>query len=238
MKKINYIAHRGLHDNLAPENTFSAFLKANKLHLPIEFDVQLTKDNQVVVFHDKSLERLVGVKKNIYECTYDELKKYKIKGTNEKIPLLKEVLDLIDGTSFLDIEIKDYKRIFKLVEIVSNLMQNYNGKYQVKSFNPLIVYLYKRKNPHINCGVLVSNFDNTKLPGFVKKFLLDLKYIRIYKPDFIAYNIDKINEKIIKKIRDKNIELHLYTIDTLEKLKKARVLCNTIIFEKITIEKD
>ena len=238
MEVITYIAHRGLHDKKTPENSISAFLKANKLKLPIELDVQLTSDDQVVVFHDKSLERLVGIKKNISLCTYEELRKYKIKGSNERIPLLKEVLDLIDGTSFLDIEIKHYKRIFKLVIMVSDLMHNYNGKYQIKSFNPLIPYLYKRKNPHIKCGVLVGSLDKTKLPKFIKRFLLDLKYLWLYKPDFIAYNIEEVNDKIIKKIDKYNIPLHLYTIDTLEKLKRARKLSNTIIFEKITIEKD
>ena len=84
----------------------------------------------------------------------------------------------------------------------------------------------------------MGSLDKTKLPKFIKRFLLDLKYLWLYKPDFIAYNIEEVNDKIIKKIDKYNIPLHLYTIDTLEKLKRARKLSNTIIFEKITIEKD
>ena len=236
--KINYIAHRGLHDKKTPENTISAFLKANKHRLPIELDVQLTKDDELIVFHDKNLKRLIGVDKDIGDCSYEEIRKYKIKNSEEKIPLLREVLDLIDGSSYLDIEIKHYNRPFKLIKKVSALMQNYKGKYQIKSFNPLIPYLYKRKNPEIKCGILVGNLDKTKLPKILKKILLDLKYLWIYKPDFIAYNIDDINDKTIKKINKYNIPLHLFTIDTLEKLKKAKGLSDTIIFEKITIEKD
>ena len=217
---------------MVPENSISAFLKANKVKLPIELDVQLTKDDQLVVFHDKSLKRLVGVDKNIYDCTYEEIKKYKLNKTNEGIPLLKEVLDLIDGSSYLDIEIKHYKSPFKLVKMVNKLMQGYIGEYQIKSFNPLIPYLYKKLNPQIKCGVLVGNLNKTKLPRFVKKFLLELRYLRFYKPDFVAYSIDDIKDDIIKLINKKNIDLHLFTIDTKEKLRKAQKLCDTIIFEK------
>ena len=53
--------HRGLHDDKNPENTMAAFNAAIKKRLPIELDVTLTKDKQVIVFHDKKLKRLFGV---------------------------------------------------------------------------------------------------------------------------------------------------------------------------------
>ena len=59
MLKNKIIAHRGVFDNeKVVENTLESFKKAIHYHYPIELDVQLTKDNYLVVFHDESLRRL------------------------------------------------------------------------------------------------------------------------------------------------------------------------------------
>ena len=107
-----YIAHRRLHDGvLIPENSLLAFEKAIEKNYSIEFDITISKDNQIVVFHDEDLYRLCGLKENIEEMNYSFLKELKLYETNEKIPLLKEVLDLVDGQITLMIEIKKHKNI-------------------------------------------------------------------------------------------------------------------------------
>ena len=68
------IAHRGVHDNKnTPENSLKAFYKALIEKYPIELDIQLTKDNEIVVFHDKNLKRMTGVDKNVSDLTLDEI---------------------------------------------------------------------------------------------------------------------------------------------------------------------
>ena len=59
----------------------------------------------------------------------------------------------------------------------------------------------------------------------------------LYKPDFIAYNVDLINDFIIAKLKKNNIPLHLYTIDTLAKLNKAQSISDILIIDNIK-EKD
>ena len=89
------IAHRGVFDNKSiPENSMLAFQKALDLNYNIELDVQLTKDSVLVVFHDESLERMCHDNRLVQECTYQELRKLKLLDTKERIPTLKEVLDL------------------------------------------------------------------------------------------------------------------------------------------------
>ena len=68
-------AHRGLFDNEsdAPENSMKAFKKAVDAGFGIEMDIQLTKDNEVVVFHDGKLERMCGVMGKVNEYTFEEL---------------------------------------------------------------------------------------------------------------------------------------------------------------------
>lgn len=237
MNSKTYIAHRGWHNKYAPENSLEAFKQALEKNLAIEFDLQITCDKQIVVFHDNNLKRMCGIDKNINSCSYEEIKRLKLKDTNETIPLLSDVLKLVGGSVLLDIEIKNTKHIFRVVDVVSNILNNYHGSYTIKSFNPLISYVYKKKNPNISCGVLVGDLKKTKVPRFFQNILLNINYLFLYKPDFIAYNVDLINDFIIAKLKKNNIPLHLYTIDTLAKLNKAQSISDILIIDNIK-EKD
>ena len=102
------IAHRGLFDNNAeaPENSLAAFRNAVEHGFGMELDVQLTKDEKLVVFHDFDLKRMCGVHKKLTELTYAELEQYFLKNSTEKIPLFSDVLELINGKVPLVVEIK------------------------------------------------------------------------------------------------------------------------------------
>ena len=102
--KFIFIAHRGIHNNLnIPENSIKSFKRAISKNIPIELDIHLTSDDKLVVFHDDNLIRMTGLYKKIRKCTYDEISKLKLLNTNEVIPLLSDVLDLINGKVLLDI---------------------------------------------------------------------------------------------------------------------------------------
>ena len=91
-----------------------AFAEAIKNNYIIELDVHLLKDSEVIVFHDDNLKRMTGVNKKVKECTYEEIAEIKLKETEEKIPLLKEVLNLVDGKVPIIIELKTDLRCGKL----------------------------------------------------------------------------------------------------------------------------
>ena len=96
--KEKIIAHRGIHDNNdIVENSIPAFKECLKKNVSIELDVHLLKDNEIVVIHDDNLKRLTRKKKRLKDLTYDQIKDLKLLGTDEHIPTLKEVLDLVDG---------------------------------------------------------------------------------------------------------------------------------------------
>ena len=83
MKTTKLIAHRGLHDGFEiPENSMSAFQKAVEKNYGIELDITISKDNEIVVFHDETLNRLCNINGNIEDFEYSFLKKIKplIKG--------------------------------------------------------------------------------------------------------------------------------------------------------------
>lgn len=124
--KKPYIAHRGVHDENIPENSLIAFQKAVDLGYNIELDVHIIKDNNIVVFHDDNLERMTGINRNLKDCTYEELQSYSLKNTNQKIPLLSDVLKLVNGKVALIVELKidqsTGKLEQKLLEMLKNIM--------------------------------------------------------------------------------------------------------------------
>ena len=70
------IAHRGLHDEQYPENSMPAYEQAIAHNFNIEIDVHVSKDGEVVVFHDDNRKRVCGVDKLVKDCTVKELKSY------------------------------------------------------------------------------------------------------------------------------------------------------------------
>ena len=89
------------------ENTIGSFELAIKSNFPIELDVVLSKDGEVIVFHDYDLNRLTGSNRLINNCTANELRDVKLLGTNSLIPSIDEVLHKINGKVPILIEIKE-----------------------------------------------------------------------------------------------------------------------------------
>ena len=114
---VNF-AHRGLHtrDRAVPENSLEAFRLAARAGYGIELDVRLTRDGQVVVFHDNDLKRLCGVDKRVDELDWAELQKLKLCGSEEGIPLFSDALDVIRGRGPLIVELKNGPRNRELCE--------------------------------------------------------------------------------------------------------------------------
>ena len=100
------IAHRGLHDEQYPENSMPAYEQAIAHNFNIEIDVHVSKDGEVVVFHDDNLKRVCGVDKLVKDCTVKELKSYPLANSEYVIPTFKEFLALVDGKVGILCEIK------------------------------------------------------------------------------------------------------------------------------------
>lgn len=188
-----YYAHRGLHGSksIAPENSLKAFQLAVEEGYGIELDIQLTKDNIPVVFHDESLDRVCGVSKILKECSYEELQDFTLYDSKEKIPTFIEVLDLVDGQVPLIVEFKDESKDMLICNIVSDYLDSYKGVYCIESFNPLIVLWYKRNRKDVVRGQLSTHHTrkNKTFKTIVRNFILEYLLLNfLTKPDFIAYN--------------------------------------------------
>ena len=215
----NKIAHRGMFDNIkTPENSIASFKKALKYNYSIELDIQLTKDNILVVFHDSNLKRMTGIDKLIEETNYNELKELKLLNTNEHIPTLDEVLELIDNKVLLDIEVKSTKRIKEITNILKDKLSNYNN-YVLKSFNPRIVRSLK-KNINTEVGYLIGNEH---------KLLSNILVIKYSKADFLSISKKLLNTKKFQKLKNK-YQLLIWTIKDKDEIKDENIIyiCNKL----------
>ncbi len=186
-------AHRGLHDNAtdAPENSMAAFKKAVDANYGIELDVQLTKDKELVVFHDFTLKRVCGVEGKIADYTYEQLQSFSLCKSQEKIPKFSEVLELIGGKVPLIIEYKIPAFDPEVCPMADAMLANYDGVYCIESFNPLGVFWYRKNRPEIVRGFLSDNHykeGQREFPRIVYSLTHNLLLNFLIKPDFIAYN--------------------------------------------------
>ncbi len=158
-------AHRGLWGERAPENSLTAFRLAAEAGFAIELDVHLTKDGEVVVFHDNTLARMCGVYGVVEEKTYAELQQYRLDGTDERIPLLREVLETVAGRVPFLIELKGENTNTALCPATVSVLRGYEGPWCVESFNPILLRWFKKNAPHVVRGFLSSDFTGGKREG-------------------------------------------------------------------------
>lgn len=229
-----FYAHRGLWDDEKPENSMPAFLNATEHGFGIEIDLHLTKDEYVVAFHDDDTKRMCGVDKDICDLTLSEIQQLRLLDTNENIPLLSEVLTLVDGKVPLIIELKcaTVAMARPLCERVAAILDNYDGIYCIESFNPLVLLWCKKNRPSIIRGQLADAFLRKCETCTPMYFVLQHMLFNILtKPDFIAYNAQNSNAlafRIIKLFRPTTIA---WTIRTQDELNECKRVFDRFIFE-------
>lgn len=183
-------AHRGLHDNRsdAPENSMAAFRKAKEAGYGIELDIQLSKDRIPVVFHDFTLRRVCGAAGKVSDYTYEELQRFHLFDSKERIPKFEDVLTLVDGKVPLIVEFKLETRDLSLCPIADGLLTRYRGMYCMESFNPLGVWWYRCHRGNVMRGQLSDAFlQEGPYRGPLYFIQQNLLTNFIGRPDFIAY---------------------------------------------------
>lgn len=187
-------AHRGLHseDKSVPENSLMAFELAAREGYGIELDVQLTKDGKVVVFHDDTLDRVCGVHGRVDEYTFTQLQELSLCGTEHKIPLFADVLELVDARSPLIVELKTGKKNKELCRKTYALLCSYRGAACIESFNPFIVRWFKLHAPDMVRGQLSMPADRYEGYPAPARFILSRCLLNpLARPQFIAYKLGK-----------------------------------------------
>lgn len=210
-------AHRG-YSGKYPENTMIAFKKALECGVDgIELDVQLTKDGEVVIIHDETIDRTTTGKGFVVDYTYEELEKFdasfkfKDLGFN-KIPTLREYFQLVkDYDIVTNVELKTgINEYLGIEEKVWELIKEYNleKKVIISSFNHFSVMRMKKIAPQLKYGFLSEDW------------IIDAgKYthshgVQCYHPRF-----NNLVPDVIKELKKYNLEINTWTVNLEEDMR-------------------
>ena len=224
---MELFAHRGVSGE-APENTLAAFKAAAESGAHgIELDVQLTKDGQIVVIHDETIDRTTNGTGYVKDLTWEQLRTYdagswfhpSFKG--ESIPSLEEVLDVVTAhhdSMIINIELKndliDYPQ---LEEKVLELLNEKGMKEQtiISSFNPSSLKKVRELDPDIETGFLFEGIPAN---------ILDL--IKPLQVKALHCDVSFAQSPTGRNVMDMGVPLRVFTINTMEEfqlVKKAGV---------------
>lgn len=230
-------AHRGYHciEKGIPENSMSSFQAAVDHNCGIELDLHLTYDGHLVVFHDNTLDRICHCSGVIETMTLAQLKKCRLSGTTETIPLFEDVLNLVDGKVPLLIELKIPKHSLKICEKTYELLKNYHGDYLVQSFNSLGIWWFRIHAPEILRGQLSSRLTKEKLKEpWLLCFLTEKLVCNFFsRPDFISYKLKDLPTFPVSFLSSVfHTPIAVWTLRTREALKTGLQHYSMQIFEK------
>lgn len=216
-------AHRGLHGKNIAENSLAAFSLAANRGYGAELDIRLTKDGELVVFHDASLRRMTGADGATENLTKKERRKLLLQNSQEHIPLLSEVLPLFEGKAPLILELKTADGNYaELTRRVCELLVNYpRVKFCIESFDPRVLRWLKKHRPSILRGQLTH------------RSALNLSLNFWTKPHFVACKFEDRNALAMRICRRFwGVREIFWTITTAEAEKIARECGAGVIFEE------
>ncbi|NUH65265.1 phosphodiesterase [Sulfitobacter sp. S0837] len=234
------LAHRALHDlsKGRPENSRAAIRAAIDAGFGIEIDLQLSADGQAMVFHDYALDRLTSEKGAIRLRSAAELAAIPLRGGDETIPSLCEVLDLVAGQVPLLVEFKDQDggmgpNIGVLETAAAGLISRYDGPLAVMSFNPHSVAELARLLPDIPRGITTSayRYGDWPLPKKTCDRLRDIPDYTASGACFISHEADDLNRPRVAELKANGAAVLCWTIRSPVEEKTARQVAQNITFE-------
>ena len=196
------------------ENTIPSIKKAIELGVDgIEIDVFKCKSGEIVVFHDKKLDRLTNSLGYIEDLSYDSINKIKVMG-KYRIPQLIEVIDILPNEIFLNIELKGEETAKKVNEIVTEFINRTESKldrFIISSFNWKELEKFRLFNSKIPIAILT---DTSPLNAISVAKKLNAVAIN---PNYKLLNKNTVNE-----IKKEELKIFPYTVNSLSDIDKMK----------------
>jgi len=237
------IAHRGLHGAAGVvENSLSAARAAIAKGYAIECDAQLTRDGEVVVFHDDTLERLTGARGRVDARSATELTRLVLRGATDTIPLFADLLGAVAGKTPLVVEIKsNFDGDISLARRVAEIVARYEGPLAIESFDPDPIAFLREQGPalgvvHIPLGMVAqARYDADEWPDLSdarRDELTQFLHFSRTRPDFLSWNVEHLPHAIPLLLREGlRIPVTTWTVRSQEQARAARKWADQIVFE-------
>jgi glycerophosphoryl diester phosphodiesterase len=209
------IGHRGARGH-EPENTLLSFKKALELDVDmIELDVYTLKDGHTVVFHDDELGRTTNGEGLLIGKTFEEIKKLDA-GKGEKVPMLEEVLDLVDKKTQVNIELKGEDTAQPVARIVEKYVQEKGWSYDdflVSSFNHRELKEFKDLKPEVKIGMLISDVspDYSQLAENLGAYSINV-------------NKEFVTRELVNDVHEKGLKVFVWTVNNKDEIRRIKLL--------------
>ena len=209
------IGHRGARGHLA-ENTLPSIAKAIELGVDgIEIDIFKCASGELVVFHDQTLEKLTNSKGYIEQLTLDSIRKIDVLN-GFTIPTLEEVLDLINGRVFLNIELKGTQTALLTNEIILSYFERKEwdlSKILISSFNWEELEVFYSVNSEVSIAILTEDDPLDAIP-----IAKQLNAVAI-NPEYVSLNTGNID-----KIKKEGLKIFTWTVNDPQEIKDVITL--------------
>lgn len=209
------IGHRGAKGHLA-ENTLPSIAKAIELGVDgVEIDIFRCASGELVVFHDKTLDKLTNTTGYIEQLTLDSIQKIEVLN-GFTIPTLEEVLDLIKGRVFLNIELKGTQTALLANEVIQNYFEKAewdSSKIIISSFNWEELKIFYSVNTQVSIAVLTEDDPLDAIP-----IAKQLKASTI-NPDFASLTASNVS-----KIKKEGFKIYTWTVNDPQKIAEMMTL--------------
>lgn len=214
------IAHRGLHNDKYTENGMNAFGNAVRHGYPIELDIHLTKDNELVVCHDEDLKRTTGTSGIIEDLTVAEIKdKYRLLDGGE-VPTFIEVLDFVKEQVPIVVELKVFRKNYKalaakVIEVMQAKVKD-KKNFMLISFDPRSLWPLKRLG-------IIRSLLATRSHEYVYNY---------FRHSVESVDLDKVmfDEKRIQRYHKRYL-VNAWTIESKEQLEAILPYVDTVTFQ-------
>jgi glycerophosphoryl diester phosphodiesterase len=228
---ILIIGHRGA-SAISPANTLKAFKKAIELKADyVEFDIHITKDEEIVIIHDSDTYNTTGVNGLVKDMTLEQLKQLNA-GDGEKIPTLKELISIANNKIGLQIEIKATNLLEKLIDILKK--ENLLKTPIISSFMIDELLKLKQLKPELKVGLLTS-------VELRKPKLLMRKIDKIAKNDFFSIHpyYSNTNKEVVDYAHDLGLKVIVWTVNDKNNIENLiEIGVDGIITDDISLTND
>lgn len=227
--QVEIFAHRGS-SGTHPENTLAAFKEAARLLIQgVELDVHLSKDGEIVVIHDETIDRTSNGSGPVKEMTLEELKRYDYGSwfaqdfAGETIPTLEEVFQVYLNTDHLiNIELKSDVYAYEgLEEKVVALIGQYGFEERViiSSFNHGAIRKIKQLQPELVTAAL-----------FMETLVEPLNYLRVVPTDGLHLYKPSAKGDFVKELIEENVPVRVFTVNKEHELEALKAIGIQAIF--------
>jgi glycerophosphoryl diester phosphodiesterase len=226
-------AHRGLHranaSGLVPENSLAAARGAIAAGMGIECDIQRSRDDHPMVFHDWDAARLTGEAGATDQRTAAELEQLCLLGTDQRPFPLSALLDLVAGQVPVLIEIKSRRGydVGRTCAGVKRVLAGYDGPHAVMSFDPRVARWFQRHSPETCAGLVMREDDR----GDTQKAWQRRLALWIARPDFLAYHVAALPSRWVAGLRARGLPVLTWTVNSPETRALALACADALIAE-------